>query len=422
MTVFFDKVVSALTPLQRLDAISKHHSNSVANQWFFTIGLGIAAILLLLLLYSRYRRRKNSQMPSVKLFDRYAEEKSLTENEYNILLNIAVNADLKRYESIFTLPSTFDRESAKMLENAQEQTPPEQFHQLKAILTVLRTKIGFPQLAPANVISNADMNTSCTQQIPVKKKIYVKLNRQESHDDLEATVTANGPAGLTIQFSTSIEIVFGQLWTCRYYSGTFVAEFDTTVIKCNGLTVVLSHSHQVRLVNRRKFLRVPVSKPAFIAHFPFRKEPLAEKNRPRKKITSIENPSHATGTLFEPPRFVPATVTELGGPGLRINTWLNLRTGDRVLLMFKLDQKETDSETNAHTLSEKIIEHIAIVRHISDNTGQPSVALELTGLNDDDINELIRATNETLIRTNKWKRNFGRSDVHRDRAQECVAI
>lgn len=421
-SALFDKIVSALTPLQRWDAVTKHHSNPAANQLFIVIGLGTVGILLMLLLFSFYRRKKDTQTSSEKLFNKHAKAKNLTEQEYNILMDMAINADLKRHESIFTLPSTFDRECAKILEDAQNQNKVEQFHQLKATLNLLRTKIGFPQYPSGRTVSGTDASTPGTREIPIKKKIYVKTNRGERNHELEAVVIANDSAGLTAQFCTPIEVVFGQLWTCRYYSGAFVAEFDTTAMKCNGHTVVLSHSHQIRLVNRRRFLRVPVSKPAYIAHFPFRKESAAEKIPVRKKITSIENTPASISSVFQPPQFIPATVTELGGPGLRINTHLNLKTGDRILLMFKLDHNRDIVDSDLIAESEKVIEHIAVVRHITHDAGGPSAALELTGLNDDDINELVCATNENLIRMNHWQSRYSNPEIHVNRTQELVAI
>lgn len=415
-------VLGALTPLQRWDAVTKHHSNPAANQLFIVIGLGTVGMLLMLLLFSRYRHSKDTQSPSAKLFNKHAEAKDLTEQEYTILMNMAINADLKRYESIFTLPSTFDRECAKILDDAQNQNKLEQFHQLKTELTLLRAKIGFPQYPSARTASATDTSTPSTKDVPIKKKIYVKTNCRERNDEIEAVVIANDSAGLTVQFRRSLEIVFGQLWTCRYYSGAFVAEFDTTAIRCNGHTVILSHSHQIRLVNRRKFLRVPVSKPAYIAHFPFRKESATEQIRSRKKIVCLENAAPTISAVFEPPQFVPATVIELGGPGLRIHTNLSLKTGDRVLLMFKLGHDSYTIDSDSLASSQKVIEHIAIVRHIATDASGPFAAIEFTGLNDDDINELICATNETLIRMNQWQNNLNDSDVHANQTRERVAI
>lgn len=410
-----------LTPLQRWDAVTRYHSNSASNHWFMGLGLGIIVILMLLLISSFYRRKKDVQKRSADLFDEYTTAKNLTASERRTLMNMAVNAGLRRYESIFNLPSVFDRIAAEMIETARTEKGIEESHHCEAALAVLRSKFDFHQYtAPDTIVTKQDSAPS-TRQIPLKKKIYVISKHQTNIDDCEAVVIENTSAGLTVTFRTPVEIVFGQSWTCRYYSGEFVAEFDTIATKCSGQIVVLQHSHHVRLVNRRKFLRVPVLRPAYVAHFPFRKEPPMDFNPSRRKIMDAQNTPDRTEMHFEPPRFVSATVTELGGPGLRINTRLSLNVGDRVLLMFKLEQKtRTSVSSNPPRNVEKIIEHIAIVRHVTREDENPSIALELTGLNDDGIDELIRATNDASIEMNHRRIHETRSEVHPHPARKPV--
>ena len=72
-----------------------------------------------------------------------------------------------------------------------------------------------------------------------------------------------------------------------------------------------------------------------------------------------------------------------------------------MLLIFKLDTVEIPEVSNRQSRSQRIIEDIAKVRHIAKDENGSSVALELTGLNDDGINELIRATNEVSISRSK---------------------
>ena len=226
---------------------------------------------------------------------------------------------------------------------------------------------------------------------------------------------------LIVEFGDPVEIIFGQTWICRYYQGTFVAEFHTTAIKCSGRVVALKHSDNVRLINRRRFLRVPVKTPAYVAKFPFRKSLSIAVGQSRKKVTDI-SPSDRVDSYFRPPQFIPATVTELGGPGLRIKTDLDVNVGDRVLLVFKLNPVQIPEVSNRNRRSERIIEDIAIVRHITKKENGSSVALELTGLNDDGINELIRVTNEVSISMSKRRRIYAESDVRNKRAAEVLPV
>ena len=130
----------------------------------------------------------------------------------------------------------------------------------------------------------------------------------------------------------------------------------------------MNHSDDVRFVNRRRFIRVPVKKQAFIAHFPFAK---------------------ASESVCRPPEFVPAVVTELAGPGLRIESRLEVKKGQRVLVVFGLDEEKTGELTPTNTDTVKIVEDMGEVRHTKVIPDGLSIAVELTGLSDPDVDELI---------------------------------
>jgi hypothetical protein len=202
----------------------------------------------------------------------------------------------------------------------------------------------------------------------------------------------------------------GEFWRARYYFGASVWEFDTSVFSCNDDILVLNHSDNVRFVNRRRFLRVPTNKPALIARFPFLKtlQPNSKKENPEVK----RNLTKASSNIWGPPEFTPAIVTELGGPGLRIETQLEVKVGDRVVVILKLnEEKNRNSITSPNSTSQdsifvqdgkiislKIVEDIGQVRHVKAMQNGFSIAVELTGLSDSDLSELIRTTNAASIR------------------------
>lgn len=421
MTGHLNSFLLGLTPLQRLDAVRKYHSDPASHRLFVVVGLTIIAVLAILLVISIYRRKKTVQHASDGLFDEYADAKALTDREYRILMNIATSAGLRRNEFIFTLPSAFDRQAALMVEEVLAKKGTEESQKLQTELDCLREKLDFRHYTSPDAVTVNDAETESSRRIPLKKKIYIKRNHRSSNGDLEAMVINNSPEGLTVQFNTPVEIVFGQPWICRYYTGGFIAEFNTTVVKCSGQMVLLNHNDHIRRVNRRRFLRVPTRQPAYVASFPFTKEAGDNRASLRKKVDAVRSESaDQTNGGFEPPRFVAATVTELGGPGLRIRTTLKLNIGDRVLLMFKLDQNKLSPEARAG--DEKIIEHIAKVRHIINDENGSSVALELVGLSDDGVNELICATNDASIKLNKWRNSYRNSQVGNRQAMQFVSV
>jgi hypothetical protein len=111
---------------------------------------------------------------------------------------------------------------------------------------------------------------------------------------------------------------------------------------------------------------------------------------------------------------LPAKVTELGGPGLRIETKLKVKAGNRVLVIVNLsEEKGQDSNPSLRNSSLRpvitknrkntpstIIEDIGVVKHVRAIHNGSSIAVELTGLTDSNLNELIRATNKAYRKTN----------------------
>ncbi|MHC4582256.1 MAG: hypothetical protein ACYS14_12440, partial [Planctomycetota bacterium] len=169
------------------------------------------------------------------------------------------------------------------------------------------------------------------------------------------------------------------------------------MVSCEGEILVLAHSYDVRFINRRRFFRAVVNKPALIAGFPFtRKVPAG----------ACENQSapDASTCSWAAPEFVPATVTEMGGPGLRIEVPAAVEVGSRVLVVVKMSEESAADRRRNSAWSQnktvrlsKIVEDIAEVRRVEPVGDEFSLAVELTGLSDSDIDELIRETNSASM-------------------------
>ena len=87
---------------------------------------------------------------------------------------------------------------------------------------------------------------------------------------------------------------------------------------------------------------------------------------------------------------------------MRIEAGLDVEVGDRVLVVFSLDEEQNqDSDTeqpNGKMPVSKVVEDMGEVRHTRPVGNGLSIAVELTGLSDSDVNELIRATNAAALR------------------------
>lgn len=421
ITAGVNVVVPALTPMERWRAAGGFSTNFMTEQWFIITGTAAIIVLTVVLLMVSYNRVAQERKFAEQLFIKYAENRGLSARERKILLEIARKAGLKRGEAIFTMSSAFDHGAAKIIEESLAQQGAEKSRWLRTELSFLREKLGFQKKTSTSIGSATKSRKLTSRQIPTGKKLHITHRKIPDLVDIECTVIKNDNMELTVELTSPLKSKPGELWRARYYFGASVWEFDTTVISCDGTILALNHSDNVRFLNRRRFLRVPVNKPAFITRFPFVR-------------TLPPTLSNFSGNTWGPPEFIPAIVTELGGPGLRIEAPLEVKEGERVLVAFCLDEKndedlvphEEGTAVNAilvrdsKTITSKIVEDIGEVRHVKAIENGLSIAVELTGLSDSDINELIRVTNAASVRGGVKGQDVSASADDKQRTEQGV--
>jgi len=419
ITAGYNVVVLALTPVERWSAAGRFSTDFMTEQWFILMGTAAIIILTVVLLMVSYNRPAQERKLTEQLFVKYAERRGLSKREREILLEIARKAGLKRGEAIFTMPRAFNNGADKMVEESLARQGAEKSKWLRTELSFLREKLGFHKKTSASIGSPTKSRRLSSRQISVGKKLHITRRKTFDLVDIECTVMKNDNMELTVKLTTPLESKTGELWRARYYYGASVWEFDTSVVSCNGNILALNHSDNIRFINRRRFLRVPVNKPAFIARFPF----------VRTLLPTSPNTSCNTWNSLE---FIPAVLTELGGPGLRIEAPLEVKKGERVLVTFSLDEeKNADSipyQENASlyailgrdskTTPLKIVEDIGEVRRVTAIENGLSIAVELTGLSDSDINELIRAANAASARASVEGQDVSASTGDKETVEE----
>ncbi|MHC4640024.1 MAG: hypothetical protein ACYS32_00165 [Planctomycetota bacterium] len=395
----------ALTPQQRWSAAGDRlDTGFISEHWFMLTAAVIGIVLSLLLLAISRNRVAQQRGKKNQMFSVYAAQSGLSERERQLLLGIASKADLKQSEAIFTMSSAFERGEAIMLEESAALHYTEaQLEQLKAQLFFLREKLGFQKRAPSSIGMSTKPKRLNSRQIPVGKKIYMVSRRSHHANTIESNVIENNDAEIVVKVTNPVKVVFGEVWCVRYYFGASVWEFDTSVVSCNGDVLVLNHSDEMRFVNRRRFLRVPVRRQAFVAYFPFTRKPVSDSHKGMKSFRMYRSSTGDSGSVWGPPEFIPAVVTELAGPGLCLEAQVELTVGDRVLVVFGLDDEtRRDSallDKTDKAIPSNIVEDVGVVRHVKAIDNGFSIAVELTGLSDSDVNELIRATNAASLRT-----------------------
>jgi hypothetical protein len=345
----------------------------------------------------------------------------LSGRERQILLKIAQKAGLKKNQAIYSMVGAFDAGAKKLIEECLTNQGSEESKWLRTELSFLREKLCFQKKSSVSIDSPSTLKKPSSRHILTGKKLYI--NRRTSPDlgdlgDIESIVIKNDNMELTMQLTTPVESKLGEIWRARYSFGASVWEFDSSVVRCYDDVLVLNHSDDIRFISRRRFLRVQVNKSAFIAHFPFSRTLSSNSNENNKKNPSIKQSWINGSDNWGPPEFMPATVTELGGPGLRIETKLEVKAGDRVLVIVNLCEEDIQnlnpsskstslrsvlSRDRKSALS-KIVEDIGEIRHVRALENGSSIAVELTGLSDSNLNELVRVTNAAYRRTsNKSK-------------------
>jgi len=393
-------IVLALTPVERWEAARRIITNAMTERWFVIVGLASIIILIALFFIDNLHRTTQQRKGTENLFLEYSDKRGLTARERQILLSIANKAGLKRNESIFTLASAFDRGVAKMEESLTGQQTSEEASQLRTELSFLREKLGFVTRSSYFKGTTNKSKKLSSRQIPVGKTVYMTCRKARNPGDVESTIVENSDTELAVRLARPVKITFGEFWCIHYYFGSSVWEFDTSVVSYDGNILVLNHTDDVRFINRRRFVRVPVKKQAFIARFPFAK---------------VHEPT------WRPPEFVSAVVTELAGPGLRIESTLKVEEGERVLVILSLDEEQGKDLTTANAGISKIVEDIGEVRHIRAIPNGLSIAVELTGLSDSDVDELIRITNAASVKASAENKNDSASTSEMEHAVRQIA-
>ncbi len=401
--------VAAITPAERWYAARRLGGNLLVGGWFVPAAVAAIIVLTFIFIAVSYIRAVKEKKSGSLLFQSYAEKRGLSPHECLILRNIATKSKLKRPESIFTMPTAFDRGAARARDDILRTNGTDAGKRFGADLSVLRDKLGFRNPASASGNSAKTAGKPGTRQIPIGKKLYIRPSDTIEPAEVESTVIKNDRLEFAVVLSTPLEMNPGQLCRTQYYFGAAVWEFDASVVSCHGGILVLNHTEDVRFINRRRFLRVSVNRPAFIARFPFARTIPADNDSRRE---DRQEPAELSAS-WGPPEFVPAAVTELAGPGLRIEAPLEVKVGERVVVILKVSDEErresgvgrndgsllpVQTQKSRNTTPSRVVEDVGEVRHIEAVQGGFSIAVELTGLSDSNVDELVRATNAASLK------------------------
>jgi len=344
----------AISAAERFRAIGRNLTGNGIGPWL-TLVLGLGLIAGLVTLFALSHRRDNAKQ-SWQRFRRRAERIGLGEEERALLGNIALSADLKDPEAVFASEEAFFRGMARM-ERAPDQPGPFPGEKLAVCGSCqyyrsLREKLGFTS-EPADTPEPAGVSLG-----PIQPGTTLKVTRQAEPHDAEVILEAvdQGTGELMIGKRQDLAVRTGETWTLSFSEAGLLWEFSARVAAVKSETELLVRAlSRASQSNRRRFLRVPVSRPAQIAAFPFSTDEASAK----------------------PPEFVPAQMVELGGPGVLLEANVEAKLRDRVLVVMELGGRR--------------VEGLGVVRRAGSKSSP--IAVELVGLNTAQVAELARQTN-----------------------------
>lgn len=340
-------------------------ADSAANQmWFLIMMVSMALILSLLLVLFRKYNAEVQRERSERRFHLYADNKGLVTDECSILSKITERADVNQKETVFNAMAAFNRGAAKLMkERFEGGLELEERKRLNTKISSIREKLGFKKKAYSYGVRSRKSKWLSSRQIAVGKKLSVVLSANKGDRRCDAVVLSSNDVELVIRIEFPQVCSVGDMWNIHYHFGASIWEFDALMMDIDGDRVTLSHSDNIRFINRRRFLRVEVDKPALIASFPVFTDEVKE---------------------FSLPNFYPAKVTEMSGPGVRVETELEVSNEDRVLVLFKVGQG-------------RMVGDIGIVRGYR-GAENGSIGIELVGMGDKGVDELVRITNNEAMK------------------------
>jgi hypothetical protein len=365
----------ALTPLERYSAMRRLDSRYPMPDWlkaflthpaFIWSGIALVALLILTLLILRRKRTTHESKQHKEQFDFLCDQRGLTAQQREILKAIAQRSGMGRPEDVFFQSELFVKGASRLMQGyfASGHNLIER-KKMNLLIGQIKQKLGFQKGAAAVPIRRGHDPGLSSRDIPVGKTVSIALSTRPEGSRVDAVVIQNDEFELVLRPEIPVSCPPGEHWNVRYRLGSSTYEFDALTMVCGSEGLELNHAESVRYLNRRRFLRVPVEFPAQVALFPIQRQ-------------------DGQGRIAVP-TFVHATITEISGPGLRIHTGLEVEHGQRLLVVFELEPG-------------KMIQDVAEVRGLRDTAQDQSIGVELIGLDDATVNELIRTTNAIAIR------------------------
>ena len=340
----------ALSPVERWSAARPANYGIGEYRGVYIIVLGLLAAVVAAIIAVLIRRwiahRRQMQLE----FIGQAEKAGLGEEETNLLTYAARLGELRAPANIVVTEAVFQR-CIHLLMHCQRvmAMSAEDKTKILSVINSVQLKLGF------------EGNSSLVGSRQIPDGAVITLTGAGVPGPVQATIISARGWEIKAQANAeSQELPAGAQLRARYCRAGSVWEFETKLVFANGRDLTLAHAQNIRFVNRRRFRRVSIDRPAALACFPF-----------------------VVCKPHEPPVFHPARLIELGSTGLvfEADDMPSPAEKSRVLVLFEPRPGRSINAIGIVLRSEKITSHKA------------QLVVELTHLSESDVSDLVSETN-----------------------------
>ena len=373
--------IRGANPLERWAAARGHFSGGSQSGWVRPALVVLALIVVVCTVWLIYALRQRRREKLRRAFEERSDRFGLSEDERNLLHNIASNSEAGSPGEIFDSPETFER--GVLTTTSQETARVGMDRSLVKLcgscshLFSLREKLGFDSSTPDESSTSVELGNIR----PGTTLSVLRQRRPESFEGTSYGITKENE--LLIEPEIDVNASPGEIWVVRYPEGGILWEFNALVTRNLTGTVAVKPTGTLRWINRRRFVRVRTNRNAYVAKFPFRRD-------------------DSSAAI---PEFTPARLVEIAGPGIRLQGSLEIRKGEKLLIVFELG-------------TTKVVEGVGVVRHVTESDSpKATFAVELVGLTTSDVADLTMETSRAAIegRTPDRSREYAPASVNMEK-------
>jgi len=344
-------MAAALSPTERLEAMRNLDSFHFADLARPSIYVPLAFVSLLVVAALVAYRRHRARAALVAAFGREAGRVDMTAAERTMLARIARAAEPKPLTDTYTLASAFEDGMKRILVGrVTRELTPEARRRVHEVIASVRSKLG---MAPAGEAS--------AEACGLVREARVTVAHTGNSPEVDATVVGVGNREVTIRTDEVLQFRTGSAVVLRQVRGREQWEFSVVVGQAEADMVRARLIGAPRKTNLRRFARVATRRPVHVARYDFVHE----------------------GPAGRLPEFAEGTLTEIAGPGLRIEAPIQAAVGERVLVVLEADELRS-------------LRGMGIVRRFTpSDTGPAELAVELTFMSEPEVARLVKETNAT---------------------------